>query len=230
MLIKMLNLGKSPKKINVLKEIAKFIEDDFGSHKFEPTFKLGDFSRIKDAVDKGIKEEKILKITEEGDEDEQDTKLAQISQHFEQLRQMVPTNLSIDLFGVDEKEPSDFEKSKFIRKVRVLENPNHVLELMLAGQLTGTEMDALNEFYPEYAQALKSAILEQIAELQGKEEMTLSRKKNGILSTVLGVARITPESLAMFQRNLVPEEVADVESLSMDTEAGQTDVQQTLTR
>ena len=230
MLVKMLNLGKSPKKVNVNKEISEFIKNDFGSHKFEPAFKLADFGKIKAAIDKGLGEDKILKIASEGEGEDRDVRVAQMAQHFEQLRQSVPVNLSVDLFGIDEREPSDFEKSKFIRSVRVLQDPGHILELMRAGSLTGTEVDALELFYPEYAQSLKEAILEQIAELQGKDGASMSRQKNNILSLVLGVPRIAPEALDRLQQNLTSEEEKDGKSIDMDTEATQTDIQQTLNR
>ena len=145
MLVKMLKLGKKPKKANINKEVTQFISEDFGSYRFEPTLKLADFGDIKDAVNEGIDEQEILKQLEAAPEEEQEERAAMIAQHYEQLKQAIPVNLSVDLFGIDDKEPSDFEKSKFIRKVRVLQDPNHILELMKSGQLTGSEMDALNQ-------------------------------------------------------------------------------------
>ena len=230
MLIKMLKLGQKPKKANLSKEIANFVNDDFASYKFEPSFKLGDFDRIKEAVNKGIDEREMMKLLEGASEEEQDARTAMVVQHYEQLKNAIPVNLSVDLFGVDEKDPSDFEKSKFIRKVRVLQDPNHILELMKSGQLTGSEVDALNEFYPEYAQALREVITEYIASLHGKPDASLSRKKNAILATVLGVPRISPEALARYQSNLVPGEQPRPEDLTVDAEGIQTDVQQTLNR
>ena len=173
MLIKMLNLGKKPKKVNLNKEISGFLKENLGSYKFEPAFKLTDFNRIKEAVDKGIAPEKIQSAAEKGSEEEQEARMVQIAEHFELLKQSIPFNLSVDLFGVDEREPSDFEKSKFIRRVRVLQDPNHILELMRAGSLTGTEIDALNEFYPERLQKNLASEEEEEApeeELDGSAE------------------------------------------------------------
>lgn len=230
MLLKLLGLSGKQKKLNAKKAIKEFLSSEDFEDSVESTYKLADFARIKEAVDKGIDEEKFMKDLEGMEAEEKDIYAIKIPAQYEALKAAIPSNMSVDLFGVDEREPSDFEKSKFIRMFRVLEDPAHIVDLMKSGTLTGTEVDALKAFYPELHEELKEIILEQIAEGYGKEDSKLNRNKNHVLSAILEVPRVNPRTLEMMQNNLLPKEEEEMQKIDSDTGAIQTEVQQTLNK
>ncbi len=230
MLMKLLGLKSEKKKRNISKELISFLESDKNEKIGKPALTMKDFTPIKEKIEVGIDEDKLLAELEKAPDELRDDLTVEIPAQYSALQGIVPQNVSVDLFGLDEREPSDFEKNKFIRAMRVLQNPNHVLDLLKNGALTGTEIDAMVLFWPKEYQALKDAVLEQIAEMQGKKDAKLGRRKNALLSIVLGVPRITPKALKILQSNLVSAEDKESSELNVDTQGIQTDVQQTLNR
>ena len=228
MLLKLLGFKDGPKLKSPIKSISSFL-NGLKNESVSRSFVMDDFAKVVKSIEDGIKEDKFLKELGELDSEAQEMFTAEIPRQYELLKSKIPVNMSQDLFGVDLREPSDFEKSKFIRLLRVVHNPDHVLELMENGQLTGTEVDAIMEFYPEYYEVLKEMMVEQIAELQGKD-VKLDRAQNQQVSLFLGVPRINPESFARLQANLQSkeqEESGEEVDLNPD-ETVKTDVQQVL--
>ena len=225
--MKLLNLPTVKQKANISKMLDAFLDNPLSKDQIEHNFKLADFDMLRDAVYKGIDEDKFMKLLEGLNEEDKDIVATMIPEQYQALKNSIPVNMSETLFGVDEREPSDYEKSKFIRSVRVLQNPGYVLELLLNGSLTGTEVDALNTYYPELAAQLQEIALEKIAERSGKD-IKLDRRKNGLLALLLGVPRINPASLERLQSNLVSEEAEGSQDVNAGSEATMTDVQQSL--
>lgn len=230
MLLKLLDIKSKVKKHNIDKELNSFLDEKDYEKPKPHELKLADFDRIKKAVEKGINEDKFMKELDKLDGEDKDAFAVMIPQQYQILKDSIPQNISTDLFGIDEKEPSDFEKSKFIRSVRVLQDPGYVIDLMKSGTLTGTEVDALKLYYPVLYESLKEKILEKIAERFGKKDAKLDRRRNSILSMVLEVPRINPSTLEILQNNLLPKEEEGGQDVNVDTEMGMTDVQQTLNK
>lgn len=107
------------------------------------------------------------------------------------LSEILPENISQTLYGFDEREPSDFEKSKFIRQLRVVFNPDHVLDLLDSGTLSPLEVETLQLYYPEYYEDLVGAALGAVAETKDKPQASTTRG----LSILLQVPRLTPAIL-----------------------------------
>lgn len=136
------------------------------------------------------------------------------------LRNILPINQATTLFGVDERDPSDFEKSKFIRQMRVVINPNHVFELLTAGSISPLEVETFARVYPEsYAEAVES-VLEAVTSKQGSK---VPSEITRALSVLLQVPRITPDILKQ-----QTEEQPDKADIKLPAEQSQTNVQQVL--
>tara|TARA_R110002126_G_scaffold172712_1_gene321499 strand:+ start:4194 stop:4859 length:666 start_codon:yes stop_codon:yes gene_type:complete len=140
----------------------------------------------------------------------------------EALGSLVPTNVSETLFGVDEREPSDFEKSKFIRQYRVVEDPYHVLDLLESGTLSGLEVETLAAFYPILYQEIVSSTLDAIAASTGAD---IPRSKTQALATLLQVPRLTPAIL-----EVKPDEDGVEGDISGLAEAEETDTQRLVSK
>jgi len=149
-----------------------------------------------------------------------------ISELLPKLRPLLPVNISQTLTGYDEREPSDYEKSKFVRTIRVLENPLIILDLIDSNALTGTEVDALQLFYPSLYELMVKGIVEGLADLAGKSEgkPTIPLTKNRTLSLFLGVPRVTPAQMEVFQKQGTSE--GDKAELKSSGKMAQTDTQQ----
>ncbi len=119
---------------------------------------------------------------------------------YNTIRDLRPLNQSATLFGVDDREPSRSEQSEYRRRLEVLENPHIVLGLLKSGQLSGLEVETLQQFYPLYYQQIVESVLEKLA--LNKEP--LGRRKNSQLGILLGVPRVTPDALQRLQANYQP--------------------------
>ena len=220
----------STRKVNLNKEVQSFLTEELSGKAIDTTINMSDFNKIKEEINTGINEKKMMKELERLEGDDKEFYGIEIARQYQELKKMLPVNLSQTLFGVDDRDPSDYEKNKFLRSVRVLQDPSYVIELMKSGALTGTEVDAMQVFYPTLLEGLQASILDNIASRQGKGDLTISRKKNHILSLILGVSRITPETFQMLQNNLTPQEETNASEFKLDTTGTMADVQQTLTR
>lgn len=217
MLLKLLSLPHKARKANLNKELQTFLEEEIKPRKMESDFNMEDFTKIRDAIAEGVDQDKFNKELEKLTPEQQDEFAVRIPQQYSILRESMPVNQSVDLFGIDEREPSDYEKNKFIRSVRVLQDPSHILDLMNSGLLTGTEVDAFNLYHPELAEQLRQAIVEKLAELKGKQDIKLDRHKNYILASLLGVARINPATLERLQNEYTGTKGTAPSSRSIDT-------------
>lgn len=151
---------------------------------------------------------------------DQEDLMALATETNSQLAAIVPVNLSTTLYGIDERDPSDFEKSKFIRQMRVIFNPEHILDLIDQGSLSPLEVETLQAWYPIYYQGLVEAVLEAISELSGTMPPPSTTRA---LSVLLQVPRLTPEILKV-------QEDEDTGGLDLSTPAEQaeTEVQKVL--
>lgn len=184
-----------PKRLEQHKKtIAAYLE---GQKKvaFKPEFTIKDFSSVREAALHGIDIEDITKLPLH--DGTKDSLLVASTEFNGKLSNEIPVNLSQTLFGVDERDPSDYEKSKFIRAMRVIENPDHIFELLGAGLLSGHEIDILKDYYPAYYQNLVDSVLEVISELQGNRDTELTPTQNRDLALILGVPRVKPDILSM---------------------------------
>lgn len=148
---------------------------------------------------------------------------------IDNLRERLPVNQSETIFGIEDLPPSDFEINRFIRMVRVLENPWYAVDLINAGLITGTEVDALEMFYPQFLSSMQEAIVEGMIDLRAKTDTTsLGRSKNHIISTVLKVPRVTPQQLNILQSSYdEKKQAAEAPDLA---ESVQTDVSRVTTK
>lgn len=179
---------------NIRNNLKEYIKNPNKITKNYSEYTINNYSELKDKALKGID---INKITEKDISEElKDSLMLEVPNFNNKLSNLVPQNLAETLFGLDERDPSDFEKSKFVRSMRVVENPNHVLELLNSGQLSGLEIEVLANFYPNYYEWLKTILLEIMAELKGKEQKEVNNYLlNKNLSMLLQVGRVTPEVL-----------------------------------
>ena len=167
---------------------AKDILERGGGSTISYVYNLSDYDQLAESAQSGLDVEAIMEFAPE--EIHRDDLVAVVSMFNEALASHIPVNSSVTLFGVDERPPSDFEKSVFVREMRVLADPSHILELMKADQLSYREVDMLKQFYPEYYQELSAAILEAVS--AHKTDKPVSARLNRTLSILFGVPRVTP--------------------------------------
>jgi len=148
-----------------------------------------------------------------------------ITEAIAQLKALMPVNVSVTLTGLDERQPSNYEQNKFMRGLRIVENPALILDLIDANAVTGTELDTLEQFYPTYFDELKLQIMSALAEMKGKDsEYQLSMAKNRTLSAILGVSRVTPSTMAKFQQKAEAEDPSNKADITIAKSVG-TDTQ-----
>jgi hypothetical protein len=137
-------------------------------------------------------------------------KVAELSMELidriELLKQLQPINQSITLFGVDDRPPSLFERKKWLAQVAVYENPMSVVDSLNAGVLSGLEVEALQLLYPSILEVLQSALIEGVAELQGKGIKSIGSKKMKLVNTLLQVPRLSPQKMQELQARYMQEE------------------------
>lgn len=185
---------KKGKPTNLLKTIKSYLETD-EELDFIPEYRLKDFETLKDRANEGINLEKVLPVLDSSLDSE--AMVVAITEFNQKMVDLIPVNLSETIFGLDEREPSDFEKSQFIRKMRVIENPDHLLDLLLSNQMSPLEVETAILFYPSYYQILTEAALEAISELHGEVKAELPPSKSRALALMLGVPRLTPAILKL---------------------------------
>jgi hypothetical protein len=219
------------KKIN---SINKFALDYLSSKstKLEPSQRtISDWATIKSRLDTKLDDQKLLQYLDQlPPEVDQDEAAVAIAELIPKLKALLPINTSVTLTGLDEREPSDYEKSKFIRAVRVLENPMHVMDLIASDTITGTEIDALQLFYPSLYEALVASIVNALSDFSGKNgsSATLPLTKNRTISMILGVPRVSPTQMAVFQAE--GQSSGDKAELKASGRMEATDTQNTLNR
>lgn len=210
---------------NINKQISTYLVDMKRVAPPTSRMSLKDWNNIKTRINQPVDESTMFEWLDSLPEEvDREMAAVAVSELMGKLRPIMPINVSTTLTGYDEREPSDYEKSKFIRQVRVLENPFIILDLIRSNALTGTEVDALKLFYPSIYEQFTSAILEALSDLSGKnggEMVYLPLEKNRTLALFLGVPRVTPTQMAMYQKTGTAE--ADKAEISQPT--SQTDTQ-----
>jgi len=158
--------------------------------------KLSKFDEYRDLLSEGIDIDQLTKKLEKLPYGSSKHGLTAIlPQMINLAADMVPQNRSITLTGIDERPPSDREKFKFIQKLRVLDDPLIVFDLMEAGLLNQTEMDALKLFYPEMHTLFVRQMLDRLTELKKNPSM----RQNQQISVFLEVPRLNPETMKRLQ-------------------------------
>jgi len=176
-----------------LNVMTKYLKNELSDKKIKLPYKLEDWPKLKEKASAGISLEKLAQ--NDANDEVKDSLLVAGIEFNDKLLNIIPINSSQTLLGIDERDPSDFEKSKFIRKMRVIENPEHIIDLLKKGQLSWTEMDTLRDFYPTYSELLLQGSLEALASLKGNTKEPLSKEQTRALSLILDVQKVTPEIL-----------------------------------
>lgn len=191
--------------------------------------KLGDFKVIKERLNHDLDENMIAAAlsTMPTEVSKEDATVA-LTELMPKLKSTIPINISQTLLGYDERPPSDYEVSKFVRTIRILENPLIILDLIDSNALTGTEVDALKLFYPSLYERITQGIIEGLADLAGNNigNSTIPLTKNRTLSLFLGVPRVSPAQMAVFQKQGASE--GDKAELKASGQMEQTDNQRIL--
>lgn len=147
----------------------------------------------------------------EESEDTADNMIA-LTEFYSNIRNLIPQNQSMTLFGIDDRQPSRSEQDRFKRQLEVIENPRRVMDLLKAGQLSMLEVETLQQFYPMYYQGLVESILEQIT---GSDPKELNRRQTQQLGILLGVPRVSPLALQQLQEEPQPSESPNVAEAEM---------------
>lgn len=175
---------------------------------FEPTFEkpvkskvsLENYSNYVDLItDTTTVEEYINKFNSIQDQEVQSDIIVELTQMKDKLNSILPSNQSVSLFGVEDREPSDYEKSKFIRSLRVLDDPTYVLDLLRQKRLTQTEVNALQLFYPEVYETWKFNILDTLTTKKTDPKFKLDRSTNQQFSVFFQVPMLTSRVLSQLQ-------------------------------
>lgn len=195
---------KTPKK-----RLKAFMESGVSKKDIKLPYSISDYAQLAEQVSSGI-----------AVPENQDDLMALATETNSMLAALVPTNLSTTLYGVDERDPSDFEKSKFIRQLRVIFDPEHVLDLLESGRMSPLEVETLQTWYPQYYQKLVELTLEVISELSGTMPPPSTTRA---LSVLLQVPRLTPEIL-----KVQPEEGTGAPDLRAPAEQAATEVQKVM--
>jgi len=169
--------------------------DEVKPKKLNFSIKIKDFDSITEILRKPQGLNLVEKLNGIKNDVAKESLIITIPQIVSQLAEMIPVNSSQTLTGIDVRPPSDREKFKFIQKVRVLDDPFIVFDLMEVGLLNQTEIEALKLFYPELYQVWSQQILEQVISL--KKEPT--RRQNQQLSVFLELPRLNPETMKRLQ-------------------------------
>ena len=201
--------------VNLPKKIASRASDVFSIDKPSKSkdvqeFVMKDFESIKDLISSPDGLETVVDMFSSiQDEDVRMVLLNASNLAIEGLNNILPINLSETLTGIDDRLPSHFEQTKMIRKIRVLQNPLYVFDLMSQGMLTGTEVEALELFYPTMLEDMRLEVLNQIVELKTDKDAKLPKWKNQQISTLLGVPRVNPQALVELQKTYQPKDVEE---------------------
>ena len=216
---------KEKKAEDTLKSLKSKVKDDLLGKSPKPSklpYSISDYSSLRGEAMTGLDVNKILELGL--DTEYEEGYMVAIHDFNEKLQSLVPSNVSETIFGIDERDPSDFEKYKFIRKMRVVENPNHIFDLMAKGELSWTELDTLKEFYPSMHQSLVEATVEALSELKGEMDSQLDRDQNRTVSMLLGVTRASPKILEQMKEEKTSESTGDMKAQGTQG----TEVQETL--
>ena len=191
---KLIQASKSLNKSEL--KIQKVLNaDEVKPKKLNFSIKIKDFDSITEILRKPQGLNLVEKLNGIKNDVAKESLIITIPQIVSQLAEMIPVNSSQTLTGIDVRPPSDREKFKFIQKVRVLDDPFIVFDLMEVGLLNQTEIEALKLFYPELYQVWSQQILEQVISL--KKEPT--RRQNQQLSVFLELPRLNPETMKRLQ-------------------------------
>jgi hypothetical protein len=120
------------------------------------------------------------------------------------LKDNLPYTTSKTLFGLQELEPSDYDKFKFTSSANIAINPSLVLPLMLNGNLTIRQVETLKLLHPSFYEAIKQIVFEEFA--KQPEDAKLGMAETALFSRLLGVQRLTPSLLQTLQQQTTKEE------------------------
>ena len=173
-----------------------------------------------DTVDK-VQDKEVEEIADMFmDWDEQPEFTVALSQKLAMLKDLIPINQSVTLFGVEDMPPSTFEQSKWLLQYYIFDNPMVIFDKLNAGVLSGLEIEALEMFYPSILETLKGHLIEAIVDLKAKGINSLGMKKMKLVNIILQIPRLSPDKLQELQASFAPKEdgKTDVEVGDIQTE------------
>ena len=175
-----------------IKSTTKLIKDYLSkpSKQTPAKFTTKDYSGLRELAVKGID---VTKLPETLDAETLDQLVVDLPDFNAKLQNLIPVNLATTILGVDERDPSSFEKAKFIRSMTVVLSPLGIIESVVSDNLSMLEIEVLEVFYPELYQLIKDTVLETVASFTGDKNLT--RKQNNTLATLLKIPRLTPDIL-----------------------------------
>lgn len=200
------SLGGKPKlgKLKSLESINKTQTNAIENYIKNPSvvkmtqdYTISDYEELKDKAEKGLDVDLISQLNLP--EDIKDSLTLSVTDFNQKLMGLIPQNITQTLFGVDVRDPSDFEKSKFVRAMRVVEDPSVVLNQMQAGMIGSWEVEVLQDMYPDYYVNLEGNVVEAITNMKGEADKELTLEQNNSLGTLLGISRLTPAILQQKQ-------------------------------
>lgn len=182
---------------------------------------LSNYKKIEETLQMGLDPSRIAKATYNAGQALDDDQLAAMGTNINALKEMLPEDQSVSLFGIDDVEPSDYAKMRFLKSVRVLIDPLLPLRLALSGELSGSEVDNMKLFYPQLYEALRETLLGLLA--NNTKRLSLNTQRQ--IATFFGVPRINPSTLALMQSKYVKAEPRGAELFADEAARQTTDMQ-----
>lgn len=219
-------LIQDPIKLN--KTMTRFAKDFLTGNKIQkpsaPKYKVSNYNELVE----DIQEKQPLQSDNLSQMNLEDEDVLIVTQAMPLIND-IPRNTTQTLFGLDERDVADIEKYKYVRMMNIVDNPLYLLDLMKSGLLSVTETEYAELFHPEFIDALKATMIEQVTELQGNKEAKLDRQHNRILSNLFKVSRFTPTQHQMLQSNLAKDK-EETQSKEMNLPDPSTEVSKTLNK
>ena len=211
---------------DINKKIGEFIST--GKKEIKPTYNINleDFDSIREYIENEITPDTLAEQSKDIDDQElKDNLMLKSQEMINNTRNLLPVDRHESLFDSYEREPSNIQKNKFIRQMRILEDPTITLELIQSGEITPTEIETLGLFYPNYLQTLQESVISNMVDAKSRDDISFGREKNSVLSTVLQVPKITPEVILENQKMYAQDEQQEKTEVTVKPESTMTNTQ-----
>lgn len=175
---------------------------------FKPDYKLSDYDKI------------IKEFTKVKDEDDSSMETSTAINTYNYLHDAIPVNESETLLGIEVLEPSDFEKSIWLRKHYIAMNPNKAYDMINSGNIGMLEMSVLKELYPDMLSNIQSLATEGLVDFK-QANKKLSLKQEFVLMSLFETVKVRQEVFG-------EKEDEKGGKIEINAENAMTDVQQTL--
>ncbi len=164
-----------------------------------------DFLEMLDAINATVDENWLAdKISEVPEWLQPDYALV-LGQAFEHLRQAIPV-LPVSITS-RQTRPSDFQLSRFNRAYRTISNPMSVMDDLLKGFLSRSQVDTLITVYPELYSLIKDNLMLVATELTAKnKDYQVPYNKLKQISVLLLSSVVPPDLQTVLQANFIKQE------------------------